>query len=239
MNKGYRDIRFQTLELANHGCLIGGLEHGATGYEHIGTGLDKTTACVHIDASIDLDEGFRTGRLNETTQLAHLLDGMLNELLSAKTGVHGHKEHHIDIANDVNEHAHGCGGVEGDTGLHACLVYLVDDTVEVGTGFVVHIHHHGTQGLDLRDKLLGLHDHEVYVEGLLAQASYMLEHWEPKRDVGNKHAIHHIEMEPVGLTTIDHINIACQIGKVGSQQRRGNHRTHIYTTDNLIKQDEG
>ena len=230
-------LALEALELVYHACLVGGLEDGAAGYEHIGSGLYEAAACLHIDASIDFDEGLRTGGIDEAAELTHLLDGVLDKLLSAKAGIHGHEEHHVDIADDIGEHAHGGAGVEGDACLHACLVYLVDDATDVGTGFVVYIHHHGAQGFDLGDELLGLHNHKVHVEGLLAEAGYMLKHGKTEGDVGDKHAIHHVEVEPVGLTAVDHIYIACQVGEIGSQQRRGNHRTHIYnTTDNLMKQ---
>ena len=95
------------------------------------------------------------------------------------------------------------------------------------TGFVVHVHHTCTQCFDFGNELFGLHNHQMYIEGLFGMACHGLHHRKSETDVGYKHAVHHIEVEPVALALVEHFNITLQVRKVGTEQRRGNH-CHIF-----------
>jgi hypothetical protein len=46
----------------------------------------------------------------------------------------------------------------------------------------------------------------------------MLEDREAKRDVRNKHTVHNVDMQPVGLTMIEHIDVPPQMGEIGREE---------------------
>ena len=99
---------------------------------------------------------------------------------------------------------------------------LLYRTVQVVASLQVDVHHHGAQLGGLLDISLGLHDHVVYVERLLAQRGNGLEHRETERYIGDEHTVHHIQMKPVGLTTVYHFKITVEVQEVGCKQRRRN-----------------
>lgn len=196
---------------------VGSSEDGATGNEGVGTSLYELLARGAVDAAVDLDEGVAAAFCNHRAEALHLLEALGNELLTAETGVDAHKEDKVNVGNDVFEHADGSGGVEGNTSLHAFGVDLLDDTVEVGAGFVVNGHVFGTEGGNLVDKLLGLHDHEVHVERLCGVAGNCLKHGEAKTDVGHEYAVHYVEVNPLAGAVVEHLGIAFDIAEVGAE----------------------
>ena len=82
----------------------------------------------------------------------------------------------------------------------------------------MYIHHHGTEFGRPLDITLRTVDHIVNVKRFGTGLGYSLKHGEAKGDVGNERAVHHVEVEPVGLTAINHLDVAVEMKKVGSEQ---------------------
>ena len=158
--------------------------------------------------------------VEQAAQLPHFLQGMRDELLSAETRVDAHQKHQVHVGCDVFKDADGRGRIERDACLHARLVYLPDDTMQVRTSLVVHVHEISAEGLDLINKLLGLHNHEVHVERLLANARHMLQHGKAEGYVGHEDAVHDVDVEPVGTALVEPLHLGLEIGEIGSKQRR-------------------
>ena len=72
--------------------------------------------------------------------------------------------------------------------------------------------------------MLGGVDHVMNVEGFATGFGYRLDDREAKGDIRNKRAVHDIEVKPVGLTLVDHVDLAVQMQEVCSQQRWRNKR---------------
>ena len=98
--------------------------------------------------------------------------------------------------------------IEGDASQHTFALDLLNDAVQVGAGFVVHIHHMCAQGLDLVNKLLGLHNHQVDIEGFLGVLGHGLHDGKSEGNVGHKHTVHHVKMKPVALAAVEHFDVA-------------------------------
>ena len=64
----------------------------------------------------------------------------------------------------------------------------------------------------------GFHDHQVYIEDFAGCPPDLLNDGKTKGDVGDKKAIHHIEMKPVGLAFIEHGNIPFQVQEIGRKK---------------------
>ena len=152
-------------------------------------------------------------------QALHLVDGVLDECLSAESGVDAHQQHHIHILDDILKHTHGRRGIERHACLHAGIVYLLYRAVQVGACLIVHVHHHRTEFGGLLDILLGVHYHEMHVESLGAFLCHGLEHRETEGYVWHEHSIHHVEMQPLCLTAVYHFNVAVEMQKICCQQR--------------------
>src|SRR5574344_606100 len=139
---------------------------------------------------------------------------MLDKLLTAKTRIDTHQKHHINITDNVLQHRYWRRGIQGDTSLHASIMYLLYSTMKMHTGFVMDIHHHGTQITNLLDELLGLDNHQMYIQRFITYLRHRFHHRKTERDIGYEHSIHHIEMQPVGITTIYHIHLTSKVAEI-------------------------
>ena len=191
-----------------------GAKHVAAGYKHVHASFDEPPSCVVVYATIYFDEGVAARFLDQFFETAHFVDGVFDELLSAKAWVDRHEKHHVHVLDDVVEHADRSVGIECDASLHACGVNLLDSAVQVWAGFIMHVHHVGSQGFDLFGELARIDNHQVYVKRLFAYLRNGLQHGESETDVGHEDAVHHVEVEPVGLTAVNHVDVLGQVGKV-------------------------
>ena len=151
---------------------------------------------------------------------------MADEALGCKAGVDGHEQHHVNVPEDVLEECDGRMGVEGHTDAHAGVTDGVDGAVEVGAGLVVDGHHVGAGVGHLTDEFLRFDDHQVHVRGLVADAAEGVHDREAEGDVGDEDAVHDVDMQPVGLTAIDHLHVAAEVHKVGRKERWGYEMVH-------------
>jgi len=194
---------------------VGALEYIASAYQYVYASLDQSRCRFCLYASIYLNEGMAAALLDELTKSAHLLDGVLDKLLTAKARIHAHQQHHVYVANDVFQNTYRGGRIEGDACFHACGVNLLNGTMQVDACLVMYIHHHRAYlGSLLNVPFWSLY-HKVDVEWFGARLAYSFEYRETKRDVGYEHAVHYIHVKPVSFAVIYHFYIAPQVNEVG------------------------
>ena len=191
------------------------LEYITSAYQHVYSGFYQSWSSFCLHTAIYLNECLASALFDELAQTAYLLDGVLDEFLSAEAWVNAHQKHHVYIADDVFQHTYRGRRVEGNSCLHACCMNLLDGAVQMSAGLVVHVHHHGTELGSLLNVIFRVLYHKVDVEGLGAHLAYGFYHREAERDVGHEDTIHHIEVEPVGLTLVNHLYITLQVNEVG------------------------
>ena len=92
--------------------------------------------------------------------------------------------------------------------------------MQMDASLLMHIHHHGAKTGRLTDVALRLLNHIVHVEGLLAGLGHSLKDRKTKGDVRDERAVHHVEMQPVGLAAINHFYVTVEMQEVGRQKRR-------------------
>ena len=95
---------------------------------------------------------------------------------------------------------------------------LLDGAVQMGAGLGVYGHQRSAGVGDLTYIVLGMHGHHVYIQRFLAYRVYCLDDGQSKRDVGHKHAVHHVHVQPVGCAAVYHLRVFAQPCKVGRQQ---------------------
>ena len=160
--------------------------------QDIDTDGHKARGRLTLYTTIHLDERLTPLLGNHPTKAPDLLDRILNELLSAEAWVDTHQQHHVDIADNVLQERDGRRGIERHAGLHARIVDFLYSAVQMGAGFHVHIHHHGSQPGGALNILFGVHHHVMHVKRLLAFAGHGLKDRESERDVWHEHAVHHV-----------------------------------------------
>ncbi len=211
-------VSTEGLKLLDAFLRIGDSEYIGTCNEYISPYLGKQGSGLMVDATINLDEGMRTSVSNELAKLAHLLKRVRNELLTTKTRIYRHEEHHIHLRDNVFKHVDRGGGTEGDGGMESCLTNLLKDTMVMGERLEMDIHEVSAQLGHLGNELLGLNNHEVNIKGLLAKLGNPTQYGKTKGDVGNEDTIHDIEMEIVGRALIEPLHLAFEIAEIGRKK---------------------
>jgi hypothetical protein len=202
--------------LVNGGLGIVAFEDGIAGNKDIGTGLEKEVGVLEVDTAIDLNEAVGVLAIAEFSELTHLVVGILDELLSAEAWIDAHEEHEVALLDDILEQADGRRGVEDHSPLHAGVVDGVKNAVEVCAGFIMDGEDIGASLLEIVHIAAGVHNHQVYVEGFLGVFFDVLDDGLTERDVGDKESIHHIDMQPVALGGVEHLDVALKIAEVGT-----------------------
>ncbi len=124
---------------------------------------------------------------------------MLDERLSAETGIDRHHQHQVHILDYIHQRRNRGGRIDGNSGLHPCIVYALHHTMEMRTSLLMDVHYFGTKIANLRNPFVRLDNHQVDVERLLTTLGHSLHHGKAERDVGYENAVHHIKMEIVGF----------------------------------------
>jgi hypothetical protein len=96
-------------------------------------------------------------------------------------------------------------------------VDLLDGAVQMDGGLIVDVHHHRTKFGGLLDVTFGTLNHIMHVERFGTGLRYRLKDGEAEGDVGDERTVHHVEVKPVCLTAIDHIDVAVEMEEVGSE----------------------
>ena len=155
--------------------------------------------------------------IDHQTQLLDFFVCAFDELLSAEAWVDRHEEHHVQVAEDVLQHADGCVRIKYHTGVYAEGFDLLHGAVDMGAGLIVESDDVGAclgEGLEV---LLRLHDHQVDVKRLLGFLLDGLHHGDAEGDVRHEAAVHHVAVEPVGLAAVDHLDVGFQVKEVGGE----------------------
>lgn len=77
----------------------------------------------------------------------------------------------------------------------------------------------------LVDKLPRLNDHQMHVERLLTDGAYRLNDGKAKGEIRDKYTIHHVNVEPVALTLVDHRDLVGEMQEVSTEEG-GRYNSH-------------
>lgn len=198
------------------GCVaVGGVEDGAAGNEHVGTAVVEFGCVGCRYAAVHFNEGVGVLTVDHVAESLNLAVGVFDEFLSAEAWVDAHEEDEVGFADDVFKEFYGCVWVEGDTSFHACIVDALEAAVEMGAGFVVHVHDFGAEGFDFVDEFVGFYDHEVHVEWFGAELCDIFQDREAEGDVGHEDSVHDVDMEVLCATLVDDLDIVGEVSEVG------------------------
>lgn len=94
---------------------------------------------------------------------------------------------------------------------------LVDRAMQMFAGLDMHGNHVSTHLAEALDVSLRTFDHQVDVERLGGALLQRFHDREAKADIRHKHAIHHIDVEPVRIALVDEVDGGIEIAEVGGE----------------------
>ena len=195
-----------------------GFEDGRAGDEHVSPCFDESGGSLAVHASIDFNQSGGVFSVNQFAKSASLVHAAFNEFLSSEARIHGHQHHQVQITNDFLQRGNRCVGIQRHARHHSFCLDLLDDTVEMDAGFIVDIHDFRAERLDFCNEFLRLHNHQMHVQRFAGVLSHCLHDGKAERDVGNEDAVHDVQMKPVAVAFVHHVEVALQIAEVGGEK---------------------
>ena len=116
--------------------------------------------------------------------------------------------------------------IQGHTWTHAGLPDGAQCSVQVNASLCMNRENVGTQIGKMSDIPVGCFNHEVHVEGLFGMTANGSNDRHAITDVGDEHAVHDINVVPIGVTVVYHGYVAGQVSKVSGEQRGGDEVCH-------------
>ncbi len=155
-------------------------------------------------------------------QAADLVEGKGDKLLSAEAGIHAHDEHVVDHGEDVDDEVDARGRIQDDAGLHAVVDDQLERAVQVRAGLVVDAEPVGARIGEGGDEIVGVIDHQVAVERQACGFAQARDHGRAEGDVGDKVAVHDVDVDGGAAAALGRGNLVGQMGKIrgkdGGQQ---------------------
>lgn len=209
-------VRLFRVEDGVDGCVaVWLIEDRTASNEHVGTAVVEFGSIGCCYTAIHFDEGVSVLTVNHVAEALYLAIGVLNEFLSTEARVDAHEEHEVGFADDVFKEFYWSVRIEGDTGFHACIVNTLETAVEMGAGFVVHVHDFRTEGFHFVDKFVWLYNHEVDIKRFGAELCYVFQYGKTERDVRHEDTVHDVDMEVLRTAVVDFSDIVGKMAEVG------------------------
>jgi len=137
---------------------------------------------------------------------------LFKEFLAAETGIDRHHANQINFMNDVLKRLNGGMGIDSDPGFAARVPDLLNIALQMRASLNVNGNIRGTSPGKCFHVTLGLHDHKMNIKRSRSMPADRLDDRESHGYIGNKDAVHDINMDPIRFAVIDHTYL---IGKVG------------------------
>jgi len=164
----------------------------------------------------------RTERLKSSD----LVEGARDEFLSSETGIDTHETDQVNFSQNFFNGRQWCMGIQGHSRTHSGLPNGTECSVQVNARLRVNRENVGAQICKMSDVPVGRLNHEVHIEGFLGMTADGSNDGHAVTDVGDEHAVHDINVVPIGVTVVYHGHVAGQVSKVSGEQRGGDKVCH-------------
>ena len=191
------------------------------GHEDPRSGRSDVSGCCGGDPSIHFKQGRSARFVDEAAHRADLREHFGQERLSAEAWVHRHDEDEIEAIQNVSERVLRRVGIEGDAGGGPELSDPAQCSAEMGTRFDVHCDDVSTGVDEHLEKVVGIGDHEVNIDGSLCGGAHSLDDEGADRDVRNEVTVHDVDMNPISARGHDISNVVGQSTEVGGEDGGG------------------
>ena len=185
----------------------------AARYQHVGSGVDTGPAGIRSHAAVHLQLAGGVAFVNEFTDGGHLGHLIRHEFLTAEARLHGHHQNQLHLIDIGQNGLPGGLGLQDDAGLFALGVNFVDGGLNVFREVRFHMDRHQigacvAEFLHIPHRLC---DHQMDVQKHIRDLSDGFQYRDANGDVGDKHAVHHVHMDIIGIG--DAVNIPPRFAK--------------------------
>src|SRR5262245_8200677 len=199
------------------GAGVGGPEDRRAGDEHGGTLGDERRHVLELHPPVHRDVDRAGGHAGP--DVAQLGVGGGDEALATKSGVYRHHEDQIEVVEHPVEDVGRRARVEGGARLRPELADLGQRPLQMRARLDVDGDLVGAGGREIGQVALGLHDHQVDIEGQAGSLTDRLYHHGADREVRHEPAVHDVDVEQVGPGGLDLGDIVGEGSEVCGEDR--------------------
>jgi hypothetical protein len=166
---------------------------------------------IYFNAEIEFALGAHTG------QGSNFVERVGNKFLAAEAGVHAHDQDVVNEVEDLSESFYGRGGIKHYAGFASMRSDEVETAIEMDASLLMDGYPVGASFREFGNEEIGILDHEVTIERDFELAAKRANHGWAYGEIGDKVAVHDIEMEN-GATTVDGLlGIGGKLREVGGK----------------------
>jgi hypothetical protein len=192
-------------------------EHIRPCHEEVGSLLSGFIRGLFVDAAVHLDVKRRVEGLGLIPEAGDFFKRSGNELLSAKSGEHGHDERLVDEREMFDKQGDRLVRIDRYPGLDAALSDTSEDRGKVVAYFGMHDEDRGAGVAEIADVFCRIGDHEVNVERNGHAAPYRLHNQRAEGDVGNKIAVHHVAVDTVRARVLRRLDFTLETAEISGK----------------------
>ncbi len=200
--------------LDRRGHTVFAIENRRARHQYIGARFRHQRSRLSTDPAVHFDLTIAAQPLNGLPHLANLAQRVGNELLAAKARIHGHHEHELQAGENFGKHGGRRGGIQGHTRLLSQGVDVLNHAVQVRRRLLMNNDGVSAGRGELFDEIFRRFDHQMSFERQACQRAQSQEGWRAKRNVGDKAAVHHVNLNAVGARRFDGVNRFTQAGEI-------------------------
>lgn len=182
-----------------------GVEDGTAGYQYICARRKYLGGVLGVDAAVYFDECLQPSAVYLIAHIAYFLYRLGDKGLPAKAGIDRHQQHHIYLVEIGVEAVYIDVGIDSQAGMYAFATDKVERRQRVVGRLEVKPDAIRTRIAEPLYIFLGVYDHQVYIERLLAILVHRYHKRKTERDIGDKRTVHHIHMQPIGIAAVYHL----------------------------------
>ena len=194
-------------------------EHGVACDKNFCPGANHVTNGIECDAAIDFDAKIQPAFGTQLAEATDFVERARDEFLAAKAGI---DRHHQDVINHVEhlaERVDGRRGIDDHTGLCPMILDVMKGAIQVDAGFLMHRDPVRAGLHEVRNELVRVLNHEVTIERQVGDFAEGTHDGRTDGDVGNKMAVHDVDMDDGSAAFGGAFNAFRQMGKVSRQNR--------------------
>src|SRR5580658_1868394 len=152
-----------------------------------------------------------------------------------KAWVDRHDQHLVNLGENLFQYGSRGGRVNRDANTFAESPYVLHRAMQVGVAFPMH-QKRIRSGLDeFLNIQIRIRDHEVRFEWQSSDSPYRSYNRSSHGDVGNKMAIHHVDVYPISSGTLGVAYLGAESGEIRGEYRRGDFRAmSIYCRSSVV-----
>ena len=145
---------------------------------------------------------------------------MGDEFLATKAGIDAHHEQQVQISEHLNDTRQRRRRVQRHAGAAAHLADVDELSLKMGRYLLMDGNAAGASCREIIEVSLGLHDHQVTVEGQIGELANRLDDLRAECNVRNELTIHDVDVNPVGAPSLAHRDLVRQTREVRRKYAR-------------------